>query len=60
MKWLKINFLYVLLAVTVLLLSGCFNKHPDDSQIPWARPASWENSGPGGFGFGSGAGGAGF
>ena len=46
---------WVLLTLTVslLLLNACTRKHPDDSQIPWARPAGWENSGPGGFGLGT-------
>lgn len=29
------------------LLSGCFNKDRDESQIPWARPATWEGGMPG-------------
>ena len=36
-----------LLALTALALSGCLNRTPDEQTMPWGRPASWENQGPG-------------
>jgi len=44
----------LLLAFAALLLSGCAKGDPDDSQLPWAQPASWEGGMPGmGGGFGA-------
>ncbi len=37
----------LLLAFTLIGLSGCFNANEDDSEIPWTRPQSWENTAPG-------------
>ncbi len=34
------------------LLSGCATKSPEDSSIPWSRPASWEGGIPGMGGLG--------
>lgn len=40
--------LWILLGVLALALGGCSGwQHPDESQLPWARPAAWENSTPG-------------
>jgi hypothetical protein len=41
-----------IIALTVLTtmglgLSGCLNKAPDESSMPWSRPATWENQVPG-------------
>lgn len=33
--------------VAATLISGCASKHPDESQLPWARPATWEGGLPG-------------
>jgi PBP1b-binding outer membrane lipoprotein LpoB len=35
-----------LLLFGALLLSGCFTADVDDSQIPWGRPADFENQQP--------------
>ncbi|MFA6286917.1 MAG: hypothetical protein WC661_05975 [Opitutaceae bacterium] len=44
-----------------LFTSGCSTKTPDDSSIPWSRPASWEGGIPGMGGLGSpGSGGNGY
>ncbi len=48
---MKNTLLPLLLAAASLLLSGCFNASQDDQAVPWGRPASWENSGPGMGGF---------
>lgn len=46
----------ILLAVLgtslALLASGCATKQPEDSSIPWSRPASWEGGIPGMGGLG--------
>jgi hypothetical protein len=36
-----------------LFTSGCASKTPEDSSIPWSRPASWEGGIPGMGGMGS-------
>ncbi|MGJ3242076.1 MAG: hypothetical protein ACFE0O_03835 [Opitutales bacterium] len=36
-----------LLLAASLLLTGCFTADQDDSQIPWGRPADFENQQPG-------------
>lgn len=36
-----------------LFTSGCATKTPEDSTIPWSRPASWEGGIPGMGGMGS-------
>jgi hypothetical protein len=28
-------------------ISGCTSKQPEDSSIPWGRPAGWEGQVPG-------------
>ncbi len=33
----------------LFLLSGCESSSPEESKIPWNRPASWEG-GPAGYG----------
>lgn len=33
--------------------AGCATKQPEDSSIPWSRPASWEGGIPGMGGMGS-------
>jgi hypothetical protein len=45
----------LLLALAAAFLgAGCTTKQPEDSSIPWSRPASWEGGVPGmgGPGFG--------
>ena len=40
--------LLVLLAATVALFAtGCTTQNPNDSSIPWGRPAAWEAQVPG-------------
>ncbi len=48
--------LAVLVAVLLGFSAGCTAKQPEDSSIPWSRPASWEGGLPGMGGMG-GAGG---
>jgi hypothetical protein len=36
-----------LLGLLALGTTGCLNKAPDESSMPWSRPASWENQVPG-------------
>jgi hypothetical protein len=43
----------VLAAALALLASGCATKQPEDSSIPWSRPASWEGGIPGMGGMGN-------
>ncbi|MGB0370320.1 MAG: hypothetical protein ACPGN3_03155 [Opitutales bacterium] len=47
MPFLKTLFKIALLAFAALGLNGCFDASADDSQIPWGRPAEFENRGPG-------------
>lgn len=50
----------ILLALGSALLalaSGCATKQPEDSSIPWSRPASWEGGLPGMGGLGGPGGG---
>ncbi|MGE9295429.1 MAG: hypothetical protein ACQKBV_03990 [Puniceicoccales bacterium] len=30
-----------------LFVGGCESANPQESQLPWARPASWEGGAPG-------------
>ncbi len=39
-------------SVLLTLCSGCASKQPEDSSIPWSRPASWEGGIPGMGGLG--------
>ncbi len=39
-------------ASLLALASGCTTKQPEDSSIPWSRPASWEGGIPGMGGMG--------
>jgi hypothetical protein len=39
-------------SVFLALSSGCASKQPEDSSIPWSRPASWEGGIPGMGGMG--------
>lgn len=39
--------------IATLATSGCASKSPEDSSIPWSRPASWEGGIPGMGGIGS-------
>jgi hypothetical protein len=45
--------LLILGAILLALGSGCATKQPEDSSIPWSRPASWEGGIPGMGGMGS-------
>jgi hypothetical protein len=44
--------LLVLGSALLALASGCATKQPEDSSIPWSRPASWEGGIPGMGGLG--------
>ncbi len=44
-------------SVFLALASGCATKQPEDSSIPWSRPASWEGGLPGMGGLGGPGGG---
>ena len=44
--------LAVLGSALALLATGCATKQPEDSSIPWSRPASWEGGSPGMGGMG--------
>jgi hypothetical protein len=35
-----------------ILAQGCASKQPEDSSIPWSRPAAWEGGVPGMGGMG--------
>ena len=39
-------------ASLALFATGCASKQPEDSSIPWSRPASWEGGIPGMGGMG--------
>ena len=47
MKIQQLLLLASILTALCLLLSGCGTANPEDTQIPWSRPAPWENSAPG-------------
>lgn len=47
---MKKILILTLLAVLTLASAGCITNNPNDSRIPQSRPASWEHSGPAGFG----------
>ncbi|WP_309383451.1 hypothetical protein [Cerasicoccus frondis] len=46
---LKVRFVLTaaLLSLGGLFLSGCESANPEQSNLPWARPASWEGGAPG-------------
>ena len=46
MNW-KSALLLGLTAMLALLMSGCTEKSPYDTAVPWSRPADWENQVPG-------------
>ncbi|WP_269540825.1 hypothetical protein [Cerasicoccus fimbriatus] len=50
--WLAAAFV----ALGGLFLSGCESADPEQSNLPWARPATWEGGAPGmgGGGFNAG------
>ncbi|MDR2577100.1 MAG: hypothetical protein LBC42_03600 [Puniceicoccales bacterium] len=37
--------IYLLVGAAQFLGSGCSERNPDDSQLPWARPSGWEGGG---------------
>jgi hypothetical protein len=45
--------LLVLGSALLAMASGCASKQPEDSSIPWSRPASWEGGVPGMGGMGT-------
>lgn len=40
-------FLLTASGVGLLLITGCETMRPAESNIPWSRPAPWQNSAPG-------------
>ncbi|WP_309400899.1 hypothetical protein [Cerasicoccus maritimus] len=56
--------LRLLLAAAILglggFLSGCESANPEQSNLPWARPAEWEGGAPGMSGGGFNAGRTGY
>jgi len=52
-KKLALAFLALAGVWVSLATSGCASKTPEDSTIPWSRPASWEGGIPGMGGMGS-------
>ena len=47
MNTLRRFVLVLLLGLFGLIFSGCTNQTPQDSSIPWSRPANWEGQVPG-------------
>ena len=48
------HLLLALVGVSLAFLAtGCATKQPEDSSIPWSRPASWEGGIPGMGGMGN-------
>lgn len=42
------SLLLIIAGLSLIALSGCETcMHPSQSQIPWARPAPWQNCTPG-------------
>lgn len=37
----------LLLSVSALSLTGCFDAEVDEQSVPWGRPADWERGAPG-------------
>jgi len=46
-KILKTIIALFLLSLLAMSMTGCLNKAPDESSMPWSRPATWENQVPG-------------
>ena len=47
MKFLRIISAVLMMAGTSTVFTGCATHDPDDSSIPWNRPAQWEDRPPG-------------
>lgn len=45
--------LAALASAFAFLATGCATKQPEESSIPWSRPASWEGGIPGMGGMGT-------
>ena len=41
------TILSLLLAISTLGLTGCFDADVDEQSVPWSRPADWERGAPG-------------
>ncbi|MCK5707112.1 MAG: hypothetical protein KAI43_05615 [Candidatus Aureabacteria bacterium] len=39
----KISLACIVLLVIIISFSGCKTTTPQDSNMPWAQPAEWEN-----------------
>lgn len=44
---MKKALLSLILVALGAMICGCTSKTPQDSSIPWSRPAAWEGSIPG-------------
>jgi hypothetical protein len=44
---LRRRLLLALGSALAVLATGCATKQPEDSSIPWSRPANWEGGIPG-------------
>lgn len=47
MKIVRIILALLLVGSGLLLFTGCEEKSPYDTSIPWTRPADWEQQLPG-------------
>jgi hypothetical protein len=47
MKIVRIILAIIVTATSLIMLTGCKEKSPYDTSIPWSRPADWENQLPG-------------
>ncbi len=47
MKIVRIILAFIVVGTGLLMFSGCKEKSPYDTSIPWSRPANWENQLPG-------------
>ena len=47
------RLLPIILALFGFVAGGCTTQQPEDSSIPWSRPANWEGGIPGMGGMGT-------
>jgi hypothetical protein len=47
MKIVRAILSFLVVASGLLLFTGCEEKSPYDTSIPWSRPADWEQQLPG-------------
>jgi len=41
------RLILAILCCTALATGGCFDRNPDEQELPWSRPADWEGGAPG-------------